>query len=100
MGETFLDQEIPPEIRSLYPTGFPLTHFWVEIELEDEWRILDASFNPPLSKGGLIVNNWESNKTCFAITKVLTQDETIAYQAEGDRPDYANATLKQLPLVQ
>lgn len=30
IGETFLDERVPEEIRHLYPSEFLLTHFWVQ----------------------------------------------------------------------
>lgn len=88
-GETYLDQKVPEEIRKFYPSEFLLTHFWVEVQLDNNWHILDASYDIGLSKAGFIVNEWESNKTCFDITKAYTQEEVIAYCAEWNNPDYA-----------
>lgn len=90
VGETFLDEKIPAEIRALYPARFPLTHFWVEAQIDGNWRVLDASYDPPLAAAGFKVNQWDSNHTCFEITKEYTQEEAIAYQAEWNNPVYGS----------
>jgi hypothetical protein len=69
VGETYLDSKIPQEIIKLYPSEFLLTHFWVEAEIDGNWQILDVSYDTGLSKAGFLVNEWQSNRTCFDITK-------------------------------
>lgn len=91
VGETFLDAKIPEEIRLLYPSEFQLTHFWVEVLLKDVWHTLDASYDPGLENAGFNVNDWDSNRTCFEITKVYTQQEAIAYQDVWSDPEYARS---------
>jgi hypothetical protein len=88
VGDTYLDDSVPIAIKNLYPAQFPLTHFWVEIQIDNSWRILDASYDPPLAKAGFVVNEWNSNRTCFDITKIYTQEEAIAYQVEWANPEY------------
>jgi hypothetical protein len=96
VGETFLDKNVPLEIRNLYPASIPLTHFWVETQIEGSWRIIDPSFDPPLAKAGFLVNDWNSNRTCFEITKMYSQDEAIAYQAEWNQPKYAECYFEAI----
>ena len=87
--ETYLDEKIPTEIKNQYPSQFLLTHFWVEVFLENMWHTLDASYDPGLQRIGFIVNGWESNQTCFDITKVCTQEETVSYAVEWHSEEYA-----------
>jgi hypothetical protein len=89
VGETFLDARIPEEIRRLYPRDVLLTHFWVEIEIDGRWQPADPSYDPPLGVAGFPVNDWDSGKTCFEITRAYSQEEAIAYQAEWNDPRYA-----------
>lgn len=96
VGETYLDSNFPVEIRALYPQDLVLTHFWVEVELDDGWSILDASYDPPLAKAGFVVNSWESNTTCFEITKTYSQEQAIAYQNEWNNPNYARDYFQRI----
>jgi len=86
IGDTYLDDKIPIEIRRLYPSEFPLMHLWVELQLDNQWYALDTSYDPPLSKAGFIVNEWGSNQTCFDITRKYSQEEVISYQKEWADP--------------
>lgn len=94
VGETYLDTTIPEEIRVLYPGEFQLTHFWVEVLLEGVWHILDTSYDPGLKRGGVEITDWDSNRTCFEITKTYTQEELIASQAVWSDPEYAQSYFK------
>jgi hypothetical protein len=91
VGETYLDTKTPEAIRALYPSEFQLTHFWVDVLLGDVWHTLDASYDPGLASAGFDVNDWNSNRTCFQITKAYTQQETIAYQHVWGDPEYARS---------
>ena len=90
VGETCLDSKIPERIRELYPDEFKLTHFFVEAHIDDKWRVLDPSFDPPLKRHGFIVNDWGSNRTCFEITQLYSQEEQIVYQQEWFSHEYAS----------
>jgi len=96
VGETYLDEQIPLEVRNLYPANIPLTHFWAEIEIENNWRILDASYDPELAKVGFIVNEWDSNRTCFEITKAYTHEEIIEYQTKWSDPECARSYFEAI----
>ena len=96
VGDTFLDPIIPRDISSLYPTQFKLTHFWVEILINNDWHKLDASYDPPLERAGFMIADWNSNRTCFEITKTYTQEELILYQSEWAQPAYAEAYFKAI----
>lgn len=90
IGDTYLDDKVSAEIKGLYPSTFPLTHFWVEVHLEDQWRALDPSYDPPLARAGFLVNEWDSNRTCFDITRIYTQEESIAYQNVWQDSEYVH----------
>lgn len=89
VGETRLENYIPERIHKLYPKEFLLTHFYVEVDIDGIWKILDPSYDPPLCKHGFIVNNWDSNKSCFEIIRLYTQREQIDYQKEWNDPLYS-----------
>jgi hypothetical protein len=96
IGETFLDERVPQEIRRLYPTDIPLTHFWIEVDIDGAWRAMDPSYDPPLASVGFQVNEWNSGKTCFEITRTYTQEESLAYQAEWSKPECAQQYFKAI----
>lgn len=81
VADTYWDENIfPKEIIDLEPQGFPDTHFFVEIFLGDQWRVIDPSFQPSLEQYGLTIGSWENGKSCFPLTKIYTQEESITYQ--------------------
>ncbi|QPN59632.1 hypothetical protein H8F24_16940 [Synechococcus sp. CBW1002] len=84
VGEICFGDIIPAGIQSLHPSEFLPTHFWVEIWLDGGWHVLDCSYDPPLAEAGLVVNQWDSNRTCFEITKVYSQEDIIAYQMQWE----------------
>jgi hypothetical protein len=96
VGETYLDEKIPFEIRNLYPIQFLLTHFWVEVQIEGKWIILDSSYDPPLARSGFVVNEWDSGRTCFDITKTYTQEEAIRCQAEWSDFEYCKSYFESI----
>ncbi len=82
-AETYWDEKVfSKKITSLLPDDFLITHFYVEIYLDNEWRILDPSFQPSLEKYGLVIGSWENGKNCFPLTKIYSQEEFLAYQKE------------------
>ncbi len=96
IGETFWDASlIPQDIIALYSDRFLVTHFWVEAEIDGAWRSLDASFQPEMANHGFRTCDWDSNTTCFEITKLYTQQETIAYQAMWQNPTYGADYFKE-----
>ena len=82
IGETYWDPNIiPKEILSLMPSDLLNTHFLVEIFIDDKWMILDTSFQKSLSKYGFTIGSWgRDSQSCFPITKLYSQEESIAYQ--------------------
>ncbi|MEM9470032.1 MAG: hypothetical protein AAF988_07695 [Pseudomonadota bacterium] len=88
-AETYWEPNIfGDEITSLIPDDFLITHFYVEILLENEWRILDPSFQLSLEKEGLTIGSWDNGKSCFPLTKIYTQEEFHAYQKEWFNKEY------------
>lgn len=89
VGETYWDKAIiPADILDLIPGDIPSTHFFVEIYLDGVWRALDPSFQPSLEQYGFTIGSWENGKLCFPITKLYTQEESLAYQDQWFDPDY------------
>ncbi|MGE3771048.1 MAG: hypothetical protein AB7G06_08885 [Bdellovibrionales bacterium] len=83
VGDTSWDAAIVPKhIMDLLPPDIKTTHFFVEAMIDGEWRALDPSLQPSLGKLGFAIGSWDNGKHCFPITKLYTQEESIAYQAE------------------
>ncbi|MEO1004151.1 MAG: hypothetical protein AAFX65_13705 [Cyanobacteria bacterium J06638_7] len=80
VGENSFDRRLPERIRRLHPGEFLLTHFWVEVLLDEQWLILDASYDSALSHAGFPVREWGDNAPCFNINRVYTQPEAISHQ--------------------
>jgi hypothetical protein len=88
--ETIWDPAIfPAEIIALHPKDMLSTHFFVEVELDGQWRIADPSFQPALAKHGFPIGRFDGTPApCFPVTKLYTQEESIAYQLLWAQPDY------------
>lgn len=96
VGETYWDEAIfGREITDLLSADILTTHFFVEIYQNDTWRALDPSFQPQLSKYGLTIGTWENGKHCFPITKLYTQEESIAYQEKWFNPQLQQDFFKR-----
>jgi len=96
VGETYWDKEIiPDEIVSFYPENLLTTHFFVEAKIDGKWQILDPSFQPNLEKVGFTIGSWENNKHCFPITKLYSQEESLAYQQKWFSPNYQEHFFKE-----
>ena len=92
VGETYWDPKIvPAEILDLLPADILVTHFFVEALVEGQWRIVDPSFQPALSKYGFTTGSWDGAAvSCFPITKLYSQEESLAYQKIWGSPEYQN----------
>ncbi|MCB1537807.1 MAG: hypothetical protein H6865_00315 [Rhodospirillales bacterium] len=89
VGETYWDDRIfPPEIVALLPADILTTHFFVEALIDGAWRALDPSFQPGLAKYGLTIGSWDNGLVCFPVTRLYTQEESIAYQQKWFDPEY------------
>lgn len=81
IAETQWDKDvIPAEILDLLPPDLLITHFVPEIYMNDEWRFLDPSFQPALSRHGFTIGSWDNGESCFKINKLYSQQEAILYQ--------------------
>jgi hypothetical protein len=86
VGETYWDPNIfPKEVLKLLNRESEVTHFFIEILLDGEWKILDASFHPPLAKFGFPIGGWDAGTLCFPITRLYTQEESIAFQEKWNQ---------------
>jgi len=90
VGETAWDKTIiPAEIVDLLPSDIQVTHFYPEVLIDDHWRIVDPTFQPALAKYGFSIGSWDGTPVCcFPITKLYTQEESIAYQERWFDPEY------------
>lgn len=86
---------LPAHIMALLPKDVLSTHFFVEIYQDGKWRILDPSFQPALEKCGLPICTWGNGVCCCDITKLYTQEESLAYQANWFDPDYQKNFFKK-----
>ena len=98
VAETYWDAEIfGIEAVSLIPDDLTVTHFFVEVLIDGQWRLLDPSFQPNLKQYGLTIGGWDSNQSCFPLTKIYTQEESLNYQLqwsdETHRDDFFNKGL-------
>lgn len=102
VGETYWDPKLfPADVLALEPREFQTTHFWCEALLDDTWKALDPSFDPPLAAHGFTVAEFGDGHLCFPVTKHLTHEENIAYQAVWSDPDHASRYYDaSLPFLQ
>lgn len=83
VGETYWNPAIFGEaITQLLPADILTTHFYCEIYQNGQWRIIDPSFQPSLAPSGLTIGSWDGGESCFPITKLYTQAESLAYQEQ------------------
>lgn len=95
-GVTYWDENIfGKEITDLIPTDFMITHFFMEIYLDNEWRILDPSYQTTLEKYGLTTGSWQNGKSCFPLTKIFTQEEFHDYLKIWRNQEYQNDFFKR-----
>lgn len=82
LAESYWDSKIfPAEVFEKLPQDIPLTHFYPEILLDGEWRIIDPSFPPSLKKYGFPIGSWDApNLSCFPLTRIFSQEESIQHQ--------------------
>ncbi len=99
-GESYWDENIfGKNVIDLIPENLMTTHFYVEIYLNDEWRILDTSFQPSLAKYSLNIGSWENGTSCFPITKLYTQEEYQVYRQNWFDKEYQKDFFERgLPL--
>lgn len=85
IGETYWDTGLfPADIVALAPQDIVCTHFYPEIMGDDgQWRIADPSFQPALAQHGFTIGSFDGTPTsCFPITRLYSQEESIAYQLQ------------------
>lgn len=71
----------PPEIINLCPEELLNTHCFVEVLIDNHWKVLDPSFQPELAVYGLPVCDWENSTLCFPVIRLYDLEETNSYQA-------------------
>lgn len=88
--ETFWDPQVfPQDIVDLHPDDILSTHFYVEVLVDDEWRIIDPSFQPALAQYGFTIGSWEGTPTpCFPAVKIYSDVEMAQYQRLWRSPGY------------
>jgi hypothetical protein len=71
---------LPKEIVSLYPTDLEVTHFFVEILIDDDWRQLDASWDSGLEKCGFPIATWDGiNSPGIKLERIYGFEEQASY---------------------
>ena len=76
---------MPENIKTLIPKNVIQRHFYLEIFIDNEWRILDPSLpkslatnlNLPYSKFG------KNNKSCFEMTRIYSPQEQSDYMIDA-----------------
>lgn len=70
---------IPEEITALRPVDYPPEqHFWVSIEIDGVWRMIDPSIDPITAELGFRMVDFDGDaRTCFHLTRVYSQKEQI-----------------------
>jgi hypothetical protein len=88
IGEYQWDSKLfPKTVIDLIDPEIEYTHFYPEVMIDGEWRIVDPTFPTYLAKHGFNIGAWEGTKeSCFSITKLYTQEESIAYQIRDSKP--------------
>ncbi len=89
--ETFWEGSIfPSEIVVLYPKDLECTHFFIEVEIEGTWRLVDASFPSAMRKVGAFVGEFRGTpRPCFPVRKLYTHEESIQVQTRWQDETYA-----------
>lgn len=90
VAETYWDRNIvPPAIVDLLPDDILVTHFFTEVFIDGEWSVADPSIQPSLAKYGFTIGSFgKGGQSCFPITKLYTQEESLEYQKMWFDPAY------------
>ncbi len=75
------DTPLPPNIIALKPKDSLDTHYYPEIWMNDEWKILDPSWNKSFAeKYNLPFSEFgKDNESCFKIIKLYNETEQASY---------------------
>lgn len=82
LGEVdWADTPCPPEILKLLPEDAVETHFFPEIRVDGEWKILDPTWNKSFAvKFNLPYSEFNrENESCFKIHRLYDLEEQAAY---------------------
>lgn len=83
---------IPEEIKNLADPKYEVLHFFIEVNLENEWLRLDASFHESLKKHGFRVYDFEhAEDTCFDLEKIYTQSEALQIMEKWRSIEYVES---------
>ncbi len=80
---------LPLEILDLIPDDILQLHFFPEVLIENEWRMLDPSIDPATARIGFHMNEFDKRKQeCFKLTKVYELEEQIVVFNRISQPSY------------
>ncbi|OGP90011.1 MAG: hypothetical protein A2156_01430 [Deltaproteobacteria bacterium RBG_16_48_10] len=84
----------PDELNKLLPK-LPISyHVACQIRRDDQWLNVDATFDPPLKKGGFVMNDWDGRNS----TEVsLVCRGEIVHRVEEERIEYVAEMRKCIP---
>jgi hypothetical protein len=89
-------QEIafPEKLQGFLPE-LPISyHVACRVRIEDKWVDADATFDPPLKKGGFVVNDWDGENNT-QISVVYTGE--IVHESEEARSEYVMRMRDSIP---
>lgn len=88
---------LPQEIIDLRPNDYQEEqHFYVEVEIDGEWRVIDPSIDPASAALGFRMVEFEGDpQTCFHLTREFSQEEQIAIFEKMARPAFIEAHFQK-----
>lgn len=70
---------IPSDIIDLHPKNIPTTHFYPKILIDGQWRLIDPSIDPELSRKGFKLVEFEGDPlSCFKLKKFIHQKNKMS----------------------
>ncbi len=83
------DSPIPREIIDLHPKDRPITHYYPEVLIDGDWRLIDPSVDPELAEKGFRMVGFEGDlRSCFTLTRIYAPDEQLAFASLWEDEDF------------
>lgn len=87
MEMDWADTPLPTAITSQCPTGIPPTHFYLELEHQGRWHIVDASWDAGLANAGFPIGQFlEQPEPGIKPVRILGPEEQCAYFKAWEDP--------------